>query len=149
MLRVIAGIIVGWIVMAVGVMAVFALTMMVLGLEGTLQPDSYWTTDTFNIIVLVGGFIAAIVGGLVCGLIARNRKAAFGLAVVLLAMGIGGAVMNMNKPDPPARSGPVTLQEIATHGKEPTWFAFSKVAVAAIGVLIGSQLVKKRTAAAR
>jgi peptidoglycan/LPS O-acetylase OafA/YrhL len=149
MLRVIAGIIVGWIVMAVGVMAVFAIPMMVLGLEQTLQPDSYWTTNTFNIIVLIGGFVAAIIGGLACGLIARNAKAGFALAAVILAMGIGSAVMNMNKPDPPARSGPATLQEIATHSKEPNWFAFSKTMVGAIGVIIGSQLVKKRTPAAR
>ncbi len=148
MVRIIAGIIVGWIVMAVLVMAVFGVTMMVLGLEQTLQPDSYWTTNTFNIIVLIGGFAAAIVGGLVCGLIARNSRATFGLAALILAMGIVSAVMNMNKPDPPARSGPATLQDIATHGKEPTWFAFSKTMIAPIGVLVGAQLVKKRTAAA-
>lgn len=148
MLRIIAGTIVGWLVMAVLVVAVFAVTMMALGgLEKTLQPDSWWTTNTFNIIVLIGGFVAAIIGGLVCGLIARNSKAGFALAAVILAMGIGSAVMNMNKPDPPARTGPPALQDMATHGKEPNWFALSKPVAAVIGVLIGASLVKKRTAA--
>jgi glucan phosphoethanolaminetransferase (alkaline phosphatase superfamily) len=143
--RIIAGIIVGWIVMAVLVMATFGITMTALGLERILQPDSYWTTDTFNIIVLVGGFIGAIIGGAVCKLIARNSNAAFALAAIVLAMGVGSIVMNMNKPDPPARTAPATMQDIRTHGKEPTWFAIGKTAAGALGVLIGGSLVKKRT----
>ncbi len=144
MVRTIAGIIVGFIVMAVLVMATFAITMLAMGLEKTLQPNSYWTTNTFNIIVLVGGFVAAVIGGLVCGLIAQNAKAAFAFVTIMLAMGIGSAVMNMNKPDPPARIGAATIQDIATHGKEPNWFAISKTISGAIGVLIGASMVKKR-----
>jgi hypothetical protein len=145
MLRIIAGIIVGWIVMAIIVIAVFFITIKALKWEGSLQPDSYWTTNTFNIIVLIGGTIAAIAGGLVCKLIARNSKAVFALAVIVLAYGIFSAVMNMNKPDPPARTGTPTLDDMMTHGKEPNWFAFSTPLLAAIGVIIGSQLVSKKT----
>jgi hypothetical protein len=144
MLRIIAGIIVGWIVMAIVVMVAFAIPMAVLGLEGTLQPNSYWTTDTFNIIVLIGGFVAAIIGGMVCKLIARESKATLVLAAIVIVMGIGSAVMNMNKPDPPARTGAATLQDIGTHGKEPNWFAIAKTVLAAAGLVIGSSLVKGR-----
>jgi ABC-type transport system involved in multi-copper enzyme maturation permease subunit len=148
MLRIIGGIVVGFVVMAVIVMIAFAIPMAVLGLEGILQPGAYWTTTTFNIIVLVGGLVAAILGGLVCRLIARNAKAAFALAAIVLAFGIGSAVMNMNKPDPPARTGPVTKEDMAAHGKEPTWFAFSKTIVGAVGVLIGSAAVSRRKTSA-
>ena len=144
MFRIIAGIIVGFIVMFVLVMATFGITMMVLGLEGTLQPGSYWTTNTFNIIVLIGGTTGAIIGGLVCGLIARRVAAGFALAVIVLVMGVGSAVANMSKPDPPARAGAATLQDISQHGKEPTWFAYSKAALGALGVFIGASMVKKR-----
>ena len=150
MLRIIAGIIVGWIVMAVLVIATFGITMMVLGLDKILKPDSYWTTDTFNIIVLVGGFIAAIVGGMVCKAIARNSKATLTLAAIVLIMGAGSAVMNMNKPDPPPRaagSGQPTMQDMMTHGKEPNWFAIMKTLLGAAGLVIGSSLVKGRRAA--
>jgi magnesium-transporting ATPase (P-type) len=146
MLRIIAGIIVGFIVMAVVVMVAFAIPMAVFGLEGTFQPNSYWTTNTFNMIVLIGGFVAAIIGGLVCGLIARNAKAAFALAAIVLVMGVVSVVTNMNKPDPPARTEPVTFQSISQYGKEPHWFAISKTVTAVIGLLIGSALVKRRPA---
>jgi len=146
MLRIIAGIIVGWIVMGVLVMATFAITIFVLGWEHTLQPDSYWTTDTFNMIVLAGGFVAAIVGGVVCKAIAGTSNATFALVAIILAFGIGSAIMNMNKPDPPPRTGDPTMQDIMTHGKEPTWFAFTKVVIAAAGLLIGSSLVSRKNA---
>src|SRR5262249_37806079 len=72
MLRIIAGIVVGLIVMMVFVMGTFAVAMLALGWEGTFQLDSYWTTNKFNIIVLIGGTIGAMIGGMVCSLIARN-----------------------------------------------------------------------------
>jgi hypothetical protein len=147
MFRIIAGIVVGWIVMGMLVMATFGITMLALGWEGTLQPDSYWTTDTFNIIVLIGGLLAAIVGGAMCALIAKSTKAVVALVAIMLVIGIGSAVMNMNKPDPPARTGEPTFEDIATHGKEPTWFAFGKVGTAVVGLLIGASLVPRRDAA--
>jgi len=146
MLRIIAGIIVGWIVMAVLVIATFGSTMFALGWEGTLQPDSYWTTGTFNIIVLIGGFLAAIVGGAVCALIAKSPKATVALVAIVLVFGSISAVMNMSKPDPPARTGEATFEDITTHGKEPMWFAFSKVGLGAVGLLIGGGLVSRRDA---
>jgi hypothetical protein len=33
---------------------------------------------------------------------------------------------------------------MSAHGKEPTWFAFSKVFVGAVGVLIGAAVVPAR-----
>lgn len=150
MLKIIAGIIVGWLVMAVLVIATFVITMMVMGLDKILKPDSYWTTDTFNIIVLVGGLVAAIVGGMVCKAIARTSTATLVLVAIVLIMGAGSAVMNMNKPDPPARpsgSGPPTMQQMMEHGKEPNWFAIMKTVLGAAGLVIGSSLVKGRRAA--
>lgn len=146
MLRIIAGIIVGFIVMAVLVMACFAITMAALGMERILKPNSYWTTDTFNIIVLGGGLLAAVVGGMVCKAIARDSKAVFALAAIVLAMGIGSAAVNMNRPDPPTRTGPATIQDIQTHGKEPTWFAIMKTLLGAAGLVIGSSLASRRPA---
>jgi peptidoglycan/LPS O-acetylase OafA/YrhL len=145
MLRIIAGIIVGFIVMAVVVMVAFAIPMAVMGLEKILQPDSYWTTDTFNIVVLVGGFIAAIIGGMVCKLIARQSKATLVLAAIVIVMGIGSAVANAKKPDPPVRTEPATMEGIGLHGKEPNWFAISKTVAAVVGLIIGSSLVKRRS----
>ena len=65
MLRIIAGIIVGVVVTFALVMATFGITIAALGgLEHALKPNSWWTTETFNIIIVIGGFVAAIIGGL-------------------------------------------------------------------------------------
>lgn len=147
MLRIIGGIIVGWLVSGIIVAAVFVLTGLALRTDGTFQPNSYWTTNTFNILVLAGGTIAAVVGGLVCAMIARNHNAAFALAAIVMAIGIGSAVMNMNKPDPPVRTGEITIEDIQKHGKEPTWFAFSSPILAGLGIVIGSGLRRRKPAA--
>ena len=144
MLRIIAGIIVGFLVMAVLVMATFGITMMALGMDNILKPGTYWTTDTFNIIVLIGGFIAAIIGGMVCKVIARNSTATMALVAIVLILGAGSYVMNMNKPDPPIRTGTPTVTDMQTHGKEPNWFAIAKTVAAAAGLVIGSSFVKGR-----
>lgn len=147
MLRLIAGVVVGFIVMAVIVMAVFGVTMAVMGLENILKPNSYWTTDTFNIIVLIGGLVAAIVGGMTCKAVARTSTATIVLTAIVLIMGAGSAYMNMNKPEPPSRTGPATITDMQTHGKEPNWFAVFKTVLAAAGLMIGSSLVSGRRAA--
>lgn len=147
MLRLIAGVIVGWIVMVAVVMASFGITMAVLGLDGIIQPNSWWTSNTFNIIVLVGGLVAAIVGGMTCKAIARDSKATFALIAIVLIMGTGSVVINTKNPDPPARIESVTMEGIQKHGKEPHWFAIFKIVLAAAGLLIGSSLVSGRRAA--
>jgi hypothetical protein len=96
-------------------------------------------------IVLVGGCVAAIIGGLVCGLISRSAKAVYVLAAIVVVMGIGSAVTYMRKPDPPVRTEPLTMESIALHGKEPNWFAISKPVAAVVGLIIGSSLVKRRS----
>ena len=149
MLRFIAGIIVGYLVMAALIVAMFFTTIRAMGWDGVLQPASYWTTNTFNMIVLTGGFFAAIVGGAVCMVIARNGRAATTLIAIVLIFGIGSAIMNMNRPDPPARTGEITLEDLNEHGKEPVWFGFGKVVIAAAGLLIGSSLVPRKNAAQR
>jgi hypothetical protein len=147
MLRIIAGIVVGFIVMSIIVMAVFGIAWLALGNDGTFQPGSYWTTNTFNIIVLAGGTVAAIVGGLVCVLIARKTRAGFALAAIVMTIGIVSGITQMNRPDPPARTGEITMKDLQTHGKEPTWFAFSKAILAGLGIVIGSGLARPKRAA--
>jgi hypothetical protein len=147
MLRLIAGVIVGFVVMAVIVMATFGITMAVLGLEGIIQPNSWWTSNAFNIIVLVGGLIAAIAGGMVCKAISRTTAATLVLVAIVLIMGTGSVVINTNKPDPPARIEAVTMEGIQKNGKEPHWFAIFKIVLAAAGLVIGSSLVAGRRSA--
>lgn len=138
------GVIVGFVVAFVVVMVTFFVAMTALGPEGTYKAGTYWTTDAFNVITLIGGTIGAALGGLLCGLISRSRTALMVFVSLIVVTGLLGAVMQMNKPDPPPAAAPPTFKEIAEHGKEPTWYAFTKVALGAGGVLVGGWSVAGR-----
>lgn len=68
----------------------------------------------------------------------------FALIVLVLGYGVFNALANVNKPDPPARIGTPKVEDIAAHGKEPNWFAFSTPMISVIGILIGSTLRSQR-----
>ncbi|MCI0364475.1 MAG: hypothetical protein L0Y44_13610 [Phycisphaerales bacterium] len=146
MWRAILGVVVGWLSMTFVVGAVFAVTMRAIGAEGVYRPGTYWTTSTFNAVVMVGSFFGALVGGWVCALVAESRKPVQVLAVIVLALGLVGGLWNMSKPDPAPPAGEPTFEEGRLRGKEPNWFAFTAPLVGAAGVLVGAGLVKRKSA---
>lgn len=140
MVRAIVGVVVGYLVMAVIVMAVFAAMMAALGPEKVYQPGTYWTTGMVNAIALVGGTVGAVVGGFVCALIGKGQRPVQVLAGLVLVFGLASAGMNATKPDPAPPTGTPTFEEGMTRGKQPHWFAFSVAIVGPVGLLIGGKL---------
>lgn len=150
--RAIIAIIVSFLAVNLLIMAMFFVVMMALGLEGTLRPGEYWTTTTFNVIVLIGGTIIAAAGGALCAVIAKSWRPALVVAGLMLAFGLVGAFQNSKKPDPPARPAAMEgesereytmhmLEEMPKHGKEPVWFSFTTPIVGALAFLGGARLV--------
>lgn len=148
MIRAVLSVIAGWLTMTIGVIIVFGVTMLVLGASGVYRPGTYWTTNTFNIIVLVGGFTGAVLGGAVCELIARSRKPAMILAALTLGFGLVSGVLNMQKPDPEPPAGERSFEEGMKRGKEPVWFGFAAPFLGAAGILVGSALMRRKAGAA-
>lgn len=155
MLRAILAVIVPYIVVGLLIMLVFLGAMLALGLEGTLRPGEYWTTGTFNAVVIVGGAAASAIGGMLSALIARSMRPAWIVAAIMLTVGLVGAVGNMNKPDPPARPAPTpgesradalmrVMKEMPKVGKEPLWFSFTVPVVGAAAFVLGAGLVANR-----
>lgn len=146
MLRAIVGVIVGFMVMSILIAAFFFVVPTMVGWEKVFQPGKFWTTEWWNWSTLAWGIVAALLGGLLCRLIARGSRAGVVLAVLVLGFGLIGAVGNMQKPDPPARdvsfngmSFMQIMQTIGNQGKEPVWYSFAKNFVGAAGVLIGNR----------
>lgn len=155
MVRAALAVIVSYVLQSLLVMAVLLGTVLMLGLEGTLRPGEYWTTNTFNAIVLIGGTVVAGLCGMLCAVIARSWKPALVVAGIMLAMGLIGAIGNMNKPDPPAREEISSegsqfehtlkvLEQTGTHGKEPVWFSFAAPLIGASAFVGGAMLARRR-----
>ncbi|MGD9790447.1 MAG: hypothetical protein AB7Q00_00665 [Phycisphaerales bacterium] len=154
MLRKVIAVVVSYIVTSIAIGLLFLAAMLILGIDGTLRPNEYWTTTTFNIVVLAGGTLIAVLGGMLCSVIARSWKPALVVAGIMIAYGLFGAVQNMNKPDPPARTpkaeGQTTMEyleqigkDLASGGKEPIWFSFAAPLLGAGAFVVGSRLVKR------
>lgn len=147
MLRAVAGVIVGYVVMVILVMgslitAGVSMTQDQMFKPGTFEPSGAWIAMS-----LITGTIAAVVGGLVCVLVAGRRKPAVALAVVVALLGALSAVFTiMNTPAPKERSGEVSMMEIQQNTRSPAWVAIAFPIIGVVGVLIGSKLKKDKPA---
>ncbi len=155
MIRSIIAIAVSFITVNLLIMALFFVTVLALGIRGTLRPGEYWTSDTFNIIVLIGGAVMSALSGALCAFIARSWRPALVVVGVILALGLLGAVQNLQKADPPARGAAVEgesesqyatriFEEMMEVGKEPIWFSFATPFVGALAFLGGARVVGDR-----
>ncbi len=155
MARAMIAVILSYLLQAVLIMALFLGVVLALGVDGTLRPGEYWTTGTFNAIVLTGGTIIAALCGRLCAAIARSWKPALVVAGLMLVFGLFGAIGNMNKPDPPAREAVTgegsqiettmkVLEQTRIHGKEPLWFSIAAPLLGAAAFVAGARIVKPR-----
>ena len=76
MLRKIIGVVAGYVIMALLIFILFTLLYLVIGADGAFQPGNYQASGTWLVLSFILGLIAAVVGGFVCVLIAKDKKAA-------------------------------------------------------------------------
>ena len=149
MARKIIGVIVGYIAMAVFVFATFTTLYLILGAEGSFQPGTYQVSKTWLIFSIILGFIAAVIGGLVCVAIAKDHQAAIWLAGLVLVLGIILAIPSLNVPEEEmnkVREGNVDNMEAMQNAKQPPVALILNPIIGAIGVIAGSRLKKNKPA---
>jgi hypothetical protein len=143
MLRSIAGVVIGYVVLALIVFVSFSITYLVIGAEGAFRPGSYDVSTLWLVISFVLGLIAAVVGGYVCAAIAKNSKAPMILAGIVLVLGLLIAIPVLMTPDSgtvQGREGNVGNFEAMQNAKQPGWVAILNPIVGAIGVIYGGRL---------
>ncbi|MEK6281794.1 MAG: hypothetical protein AABN95_15680 [Acidobacteriota bacterium] len=147
MLRKVAGVIVGYVVMAALVFLTFSVAYLALGANQAFKPGSYNTSLRWIALSLVLGLIAAVVGGYTCALIARSTRAAQVLAGIVIVLGLLVAIpaLTGNDPRPNTRPRDVPNIQAMQNARTPTWFALLNPMVGAVGVLVGAAL-RQRTA---
>jgi drug/metabolite transporter (DMT)-like permease len=148
--RSILSIVVGYIVTIVFVMISFGIAFVVLSKNGMYKEGSYEVSTMWLLVSFALGLIAAILGGVVCALIApaaRRAGTIKAFAAVILVAGILFAIPKFTKDQstpPPPRTGQETLQELASNSREPRIATILNPIIGAIGVLIGGSLVRRK-----
>jgi uncharacterized membrane protein YedE/YeeE len=141
--RAILAVILGYVVMFLVVFLTFSGAYLAMGTEAAFQPGKYEPSTLWLVVSFILGFIAAIAGGCTCVWIAKNTKAALGLAGLVLVLGLAmaGAIM-MEPPDarPATRTGDVPNLEAMQNARTPLWVAFVNPFLGAVGVLLGARL---------
>lgn len=149
MLRKIIGVVAGYIAMAALIFILFTTLYLILGAEGAFQPGNYQASTTWLVLSTILGLIAAVIGGLVCVMIAKDHKAAIWLAGLVLVLGIILAIPSLNVPYDEmnkVREGNVDNIEAMQNAKQPPIALILNPIIGAIGVIAGSRLKKNKPA---
>ena len=149
MLRVVLGVIFGYVVIVVATVAANLAAFFGLGVDFAYEPGTYdvtrqWLGVNLGLALLgavVGGFLAAAVGG---------RRAANVLAVVIILLGLLYAIPKLMAPAPEPRSRPAgqsvleAMQNAAEH-PQPSWYLLLLPVVGATGAFLGGRLKREPT----
>lgn len=147
MARSIIAVIVGYITMFVLNFIGFVCLYAVIGPSQAFKPRSFLASNRWIAISLVIAFVTAVIAGLLCSAIAKGGRAPLALATVVLVLGLLLAVPSLMKAKTNAnlvRVGDVPQMEAAGKAYWPTWAPLTFPFIAAIGVLIGGKLKKRR-----
>ncbi len=143
--RAIGSVILGYLVMFAVVFVTFSLAYMAMGVDGAFRPGTYEVSGIWIVTSIVLGFVAAVLGGLVCGAIARSATPPKVLAAVVLVLGLILAVPVLTRSgeaETKPRSAEVGTMEAMQEAVQPVWIALLNPVLGAVGVLVGAGLRK-------
>ena len=147
MVRSIMSVVAGYVVMAAFVFLTFTMAYLAMGAGGAFMTGTYEVTPGWIAVSVVFSFIAAVLGGLVCASIARNKHAHAALAALVLILGFVFAIPVLTAPAddvPKLRTGDVGNTEAMQNAKQPDWLVILNPLLGATGVLIGARFNRKR-----
>lgn len=150
MLRTVAGVVLGYLAMAILVFVIFTLAYLAMGAERAFQPESFEVSSLWASMAVVVNVLAAIAGGFVAATVGKGATAPRILAAIVFILGLLLAVAQLASPTTEGaaaeRSSELSNIEAMSQAKQPTWFAFTTPFVGAIGVLIGAGLRPRKAA---
>ncbi|HEY5885263.1 MAG TPA: hypothetical protein VIT88_11285 [Pyrinomonadaceae bacterium] len=148
MVRAIAGVVVGYVVMALLIFLTFSVAYLGMGANRAFHPGSFNPSLFWIVISFFLGFVAALVGGYTCATIAKSKRAAQVLAALVFVIGIIVAIPVLTAGDTRVnvRVGYVPNMEAMQKARTPGWVALMNPLIGAVGVMVGAGLRQARTA---
>lgn len=140
MVRTIAAIVVGYLVIVLLVLGLGLAAYAGIGVENAYQEKSWHATPIIGVLTLISGVFAAVVGGWVAGKVDTRPRGFRGLAVVLIVLGLGMATLQAMQPAPPPRTEPATMKLAMEHSndhRDPAWVTWLLPFIGSVGVLVG------------
>ncbi|NNG17234.1 MAG: hypothetical protein HKM89_12210 [Gemmatimonadales bacterium] len=147
--KVIGSVVLGYVVMVIVVFVLMSLVWMVMGASGAFQPGSWDVSAGWIVGSIIVGLVAAIIGGYVCALVAKDPRGPKALVVVVVILGIVFAipVLTSGAEAPTiARTETISMMDAMQNAQQPVWIALLNPILGAIGVLIGARLRPTPTA---
>lgn len=153
--RKILGVIVGYVVSFFWVFITLSLAWMALGAGFAYAGDTPHASTGWSLLMLILGFIGAVLAGWVAASIGRGQQAATWLAVLMLVLGLAFAIYNTTI-DREAKAAEVLagrsvsevpMMEAAAVSIAPVWYDFGIPLIGALGAVLGGRMWAKRRAA--
>jgi len=147
MARSIIGVIVGYIVLFALELAAFIELYSVMGADWSFKMASYQPSTRWTLVQFIVIFVTAVIGGLVCQLIAGKGKSPLVLAGVVVVIGLAlGAMSNSNSSADTRKMGTkdIPAMEAIRKAQHPVWVVLADSFLAAVGVIVGGSLKRVR-----
>jgi hypothetical protein len=144
MVRSIVAVIVAYIAMFVLTFLWYTCAYLLMGADNAFKPGTYQASNRWTAMAFASYLVIAIIGGLICAVIAKGGRAPLALAAVVFVLGLLLAIpaLMIQKPDM-VRTGNVSNMEAMQRAKQPPWVPLTFPIVGAIGVLIGGRLKRR------
>src|SRR5262245_45459000 len=111
-LRPILAVVAGYLIMVIVVTVLTVALALALGTEGVFEPGTFHIKPFVTIAAVPIGFVNGLLGGFVCSRIARTRTPVIVLICFVIVLGLGEAVVRMQKPDPGPRAADLSFGEV-------------------------------------
>lgn len=141
MLRTVAAVIAGYVVMAAFVFLTFSGLYLAIGADRAFEPGSYQVSLLWIGASVVLGLVAAWLGGRISAAIGKGPRAPRVLAGIVLVLGLALAVPILigSAPAKGPRTEEVSNLEAMAQAETPAWVALLNPLVGAAGVLLGAR----------
>ena len=143
MLRGILGVILGYVAMFAVIFVLCTGAYLAMGADRAFRPGTYDPSTLWLVVGTLASVAAAVVGGVVCRLIARSRAAVYALAGLVLILGLVGLAMvvSADQSQGNVRAGDTPNMEAMMKARQPVGVAIANPVIGVAGALVGGLLL--------
>jgi hypothetical protein len=146
MLWKIAGVIIGYVLIAVLIFMTFSAFYLAIGADRAYNPGTYDVSPLWIAVSALLTLLAGLAGGYVCKSISGDRGAVVILAGIVLGLGIAVASLQAAAERPPkeVRTSAVSNYDAMKKPQQPVWYLFASPIISAAGIIIGGGVMPRK-----